>query len=115
MIADFADRCTAVYVVVDDRYRVVAAPDDHRPGPCAAFSDSEVITLTLVAELVELDEEKKFLGYVRRNHLALFPTLPERSRYNRRRRALTEVTNRIRGALMQRVLERPPPQEQRCA
>ena len=110
MIADFADLCTAVYVVVDELYQVVAAPYDHRPGPCAEFSDSEVITLTLVAELVELDEEKKFLGYVRRNHLALFPLLPERSRYNRRRRALTEVTNRIRGALMQRVLGRLAPE-----
>ena len=110
MIADFADLCTAVYVIVDELYQVVAAPYDHRPGPCAEFSDSEVITLTLVAELVELDEEKKFLGYVRRNHLALFPLLPERSRYNRRRRALTEVTNRIRGALMQRVLGRLAPE-----
>jgi hypothetical protein len=111
MIVDFADLCTAVYVVVDERYQVVVAPYDRRPGPCSDFSDSEVIALALVAELVELDEEQKFLCYVRRNHLALFPRLPERSRYNRRRRALTEATNRIRGALMQRVLGRLAPQE----
>jgi hypothetical protein len=65
-----------------------------------------VIALTLVAELVELDDEAAFLAYVRRNHPALFPRLPERSRYNRRRRQLTEVTNRIRGALMRLVLGR---------
>src|SRR5439155_15454457 len=91
---------------VDELYQVVAAPHDHRPGPRGECSDSEVIALTLVAELVEMDDEAAFLAYVRRNHLALFPRLPERSRYNRRRRQLTEVTNRIRGALMRLVLGR---------
>ena len=111
MIADFADRCTHAYVIVDELYQVVAAPHDHRPGPAAALSDSEVITLTLVAELVEADKESRFLAYVRRNHLALFPKLPERARFNRRRRALTEVTNRIRGALLHLVLGRLPTAE----
>jgi len=111
MIAHFADLCTYVYVIVDELYQAVAAPHDHRPGPAAELSDSEVITLSLVAELVELDKESRFLAYVRRSHLALFPKLPERSRYNRRRRALTEVTNRIRGALMQLVLARLTPEE----
>ncbi len=109
MIPTFADLCTYVYVLVDERYRVVAAPHDHRPGERSDFSDSEVITLTLVAELVEMDKESRFLAYVRRNHLALFPQLPERSRYNRRRRQLTEVTNRLRGALLQRLLGWLPP------
>src|SRR5579859_773638 len=98
----FADLCTAVYVLVDDLYQIVAPPVDHRPGPRAVFSESEVITLTLVAELVGLDEEERFLAYVRRHHLALFPQLPERTRFNRRRRRLTEVTNRIR-RLLQRA------------
>ncbi len=111
MVADFADLCTHAYVIVDELYQVVAAPHDHRSGPAAELSDSEVITLTLVAELVEADKESRFLAYVRRNHLALFPKLPERSRFNRRRRALTEVTNRIRGALMQLVLGRLAPGE----
>jgi len=111
MIADFPDLCTYVYVVVDELYRAVAAAHDHRPGPRSDFSDSEVIALTLVAELVEQGEERRFLAYVRRSHLALFPKLPDRSRFNRRRRALTEVTNRIRGALLQVVLGRLAPAE----
>ncbi len=110
MIEDFADLCTYVYVIVDELYQFVVAPHDHRPGYRSEFSDSEVITLTLVAELIGLDEEQAFLAYVRRNHRALFPKLPERSRYNRRRRALTEATNRIRGALMQLVLGRLGPE-----
>ena len=111
MIQTFAELCTYVYVIVDELYQVVAAPHDHRPGERSDFSDSEVIALTLVAELVGADKESRFLAYVRRNHLALFPRLPERSRFNRRRRALTEVTNRIRGALMQLVLGQLAPEE----
>jgi hypothetical protein len=111
MIATFTDLCTAVYVLVDDLYRAVVAPHDHRPGPRSAFTDSEVITLTLVAELIGLDEETRLLAYVRRNHRALFPLLPERSRYNRRRRQLTEATNRIRGALADLALARLEPEE----
>jgi DDE family transposase len=99
MIESFTDLCIAIYVLVDDLYQIVAAPCDHRPGPRAECSDSEVITLTLVAELLGLDEEKRFLAYVRRHYLPLFPHLPERSRFNRRRRCLTEVTNRIRRLL----------------
>ena len=111
MIQTFADLCTYVYVLVDELYQVAVAPHDRRPGERSEFTDSEVITLTLVAELVGLDEEQGFLAYVARNHRALFPKLPERSRYNRRRRALTEATNRIRGALMQLVLGRLAPEE----
>src|SRR5215217_5622341 len=103
MIADFADLCTYIYVVVDELYQLVAAPYDQRPGPRSAFTDSEVITLTLAAELVGIAAETRFLAYVRRNYRALFPLLPERSRYNRRRRQLIEVTNRIRGAIMARL------------
>src|SRR5215216_4225714 len=102
MIADFADLCTYVYVLTDEAYREVAAPHDTRPGPEAAFTDSELITLTLAAELVGIAAETRFLAYVRRNHRALFPLLPERSRYNRRR-CLIEATNRIRSAIMARL------------
>ena len=104
IIKSFVDLCTAVYVLVDDRYQRVAAPQDHRPGPSAACTDSERITLTLVAELVGLDEESCFLAYVRRNAPTLFPHLPDRSRYNRRRRHLIAATNRIRIALARDVL-----------
>jgi hypothetical protein len=103
MIADFADLCTYVYVLTDVAYQEVAAPYDQRPGPRSAFTDSELITLTIAAELLGLDAETRFLAYVRRNHASLFPRLPERSRYNRRRRQLVEVTNRIRGAILARL------------
>ena len=111
MITSFADLCTIVFVLVDDLYQQVVAPHDHRPGPRSAFTDSEVITVTLVAELLGKDIETTFLAWVRAHHLALFPLLPERSRFNRRRRQLPEATNRIRGALMELVLRRLEPAE----
>lgn len=111
MIPTFADLCLHVFVPVDDLYRQVAAPYDRRPGPRSTFSDSEVITVTLLAELLGLDTETGVLAYLDRHHRALFPHLPERSRFNRRRRQLTEATNRVRAGLMERVLGRLEPEE----
>lgn len=96
MIQDFADMCTALYCLVDDLYQPLAQQHDQRPGPRAACSDSEVITLTLLAEILGLDEEVAFLAHMQRHWCSLFPVLPERSRYNRRRRALQRVTGGIR-------------------
>lgn len=103
MIGDFVDLCTYVYVVTDEVYQRVVAPYDTRPGPRSDFSDSELLTVSLVAELVGLDAETRCLAYLRRNHPGLFPLLPERSRYHRRRQQLAEVTNRVRGAIMERL------------
>jgi len=103
MLEDFADLCTYLYVLTDEAYREVVAPYDRRPGPDATCSDSALITLTLAAELVGIAAETRFLAYVRRNYRALFPLLPERSRYNRRRRQLVEATNRLRNAIMARL------------
>jgi hypothetical protein len=103
MIENFADLCTYLYVLTDEVYQTVAAPYDHRPGPHSAFTDSELLTLSFAGELLGLDAETRFLGYVRRNHPTLFPLLPERSRYNRRRRQLVEVANRVRAAIMARL------------
>jgi len=96
MIQTFEDLCTYVYVTVDELFQTYVQPHDQRPGPRSTFSDSELITLALVAEVVSLDDETVFLDYVDRHHRALFPVLPERSRYNRRRRALGEAINTIR-------------------
>ena len=72
MIPDFVALCTATYAVIDDLYQAYL---DHLPGPRGRCSDSEIIALTLVAELVGLDEEVAFLAYLRRNHPTLFPSL----------------------------------------
>jgi len=105
MIQTFEDLCTYCYAIIEDIYREVVAPHDHRPGPAPGFTDAEVITLTLVAELVGLDAETQMHGYIRREkgRRALFPLLPSRCRFNRRRRMLGEATNTIRRELKARL------------
>jgi len=76
MRENFADLCTYLYVLADEVYQTVAAPYDHRPGPHSAFTDSELLTLSFAGEVLGLDAETRFLGYVRRNHPTLFPLLP---------------------------------------
>lgn len=115
MIHTFVDLCTAVYVLVDDLYQAHVQPLDQRPGPRADCTDSEVLTIALVAELIGLDEETAMLGYLRRNHATLFPLLPERSRYNRRRRALGEALNLIRRHVLGWLLRLLDPDERPLA
>lgn len=111
MIHTFEDLCTVVYVVVDEIYQAQVQPFDHRPGPRADFTESELITVAVVAELISLDEETAMLGYLRRHYTALFPHLPDRSRYNRRRRALGEAINTIRRHVLGWLLTLLPPDE----
>ena len=80
MIQTFVDLCTVVYVLVDEVVQVYIAPVDHRPGPRSTFTDSEVLTVAILAELISLDEETAMLGYLRRKHPTRFPQLPDRSR-----------------------------------
>ena len=98
MITDFEDFCLSMYVLVDDlwthighRYR--------RPGPAAACSDSELMTMVLVGECRGWDQETELVaGW--QDYRRLFPVIPERSRFNRRRRALQHAINDLRRAAL---------------
>ncbi len=82
-----------VFVTVDDLYHRLV-PDEVRFRPSherIAFTDSEVITLSLVGEALSNDSEDSFYRFIRRNYLGLFPKLIDRSRYHRRRKALMSV------------------------
>lgn len=115
MIDTFEDLCTVVYVIVDEIYQVQVQPQDHRPGPRSAFTESDLITVAVVAELLGVDEETAMLGYLRRNHPTLCPQLPDHSRYHRRRRALGEAINTIRRAVLAWVLALLPADERPLA
>jgi hypothetical protein len=94
MIANFEDFCLYLYVVVDDLWAQLA-PSYRRPGPAPACSDSELITLVLAGECRGWDEETD-LVVAWQAYRGLFPVLPERSRFNRRRRALQWAINDLR-------------------
>lgn len=54
-----------------------------RPGPGWRLSDSEVLTLGVLAQFLPHLGERSFLNFVRFRFPGAFPTLPEQSGYNR--------------------------------
>lgn len=94
MIPSFEDFCLWMYVVVDELWPAVA-PLCERPGPAPACSDSELVTMVLVGECRGWDEETDLVRAWRARR-DVFPVVPERSRANRRRRALAPAINALR-------------------
>lgn len=98
MISDFEEFCLWTYVVVDDAWQRVA-PRYRRPGPAPRCSDSELITMTLVGECRGWDRETDLVA-AWRVHRGLVPVIPERSRFNRRRRSLQLAINDLRRLIL---------------
>src|SRR6476659_5748458 len=98
MITNFEDVCLMCYVVIDDCYRALPAQVKPR-GQAPVCSDSELLTMTLVAEGRGWDAERAALSRWRA-HRDLFPRQPDRTRFNRRRRALTDALLLIRQRLL---------------
>jgi hypothetical protein len=91
-----------VFCLIDDLYKR-SVPDSvrYRVGHDRIdFSDSEVITLSLMQEALSNDSELSFHRIVAKNYGHLFPDLLERSRYHRRRKALLGVQLHLLRQLM---------------
>jgi hypothetical protein len=71
----------------------------HRPGPAPSLSDSEVVTIALSQELIGEPREDHFFRLYQEQVRGYFPGLNERSRYNRRKRALWSVILAVRISL----------------
>lgn len=99
--ANLEDIFTVIYFHVDEFYQQVAHLVT-RTGPTPTFSDSEVITLTLVNQLVN-DSETAFYKFIKRNYKPLFPKLIDRSRYHRRSKSLFKLTNLIRQMMLRHI------------
>jgi len=95
----WADTITAWYVLVDDAYRRLMARRG-RPlrssGPTPTFSDSEVITVSLVIETYFQGHEDIGHAFIAQYHRDLFPNLVDLDRFNARRRELLAVIEAIR-------------------
>lgn len=99
VIADFDDFCLWMYVVIDDLWQHLG-PLVGRPGPAPDCSDSELITMTLVGACRGWDVETELVSYWHERRV-LFPVVPERSRFNRRRRNLMHAINTLLGLVVQ--------------
>lgn len=90
---------TTIYTIVDDTLKLPhIATVLRRPGPAPACPDSEIITVALYQELIGDPREDHFYRLHKIELRSYFPYLPERSRYNRRKRALWAVVLAVRMA-----------------
>jgi hypothetical protein len=88
------------YVWVDDMFQHLYRGQRLRQrGEAPRFSDSEVITLSLIADTFFHGHEELMIAFIRQYHRDLFPQVLSRSRFNRRRRMLIAVIEAIRRAL----------------
>ena len=73
---------TALYVMVDDFCH--SRPQKERPcGPDASLSPSEVVTLAIFCRWSRFSSERDFYRYATAHLHDAFPTLPDRSQFNR--------------------------------
>ena len=73
-----------------------------KPGPKPKFSDSEIITLSLISDSLLIDSEH-YLFKILHNQ-SVFHHLIERSVYNRRKRALSPLLNKVRMGLVEKLI-----------
>jgi hypothetical protein len=95
---EWEDIITVVFVLIDDAYRALpweVFPSRQR-GPEPLFSDSEVITVAFLCEYLFAGDEKMTLAFLNNYHRDMFPHLLDRTRFNRRRRALGDTIEALR-------------------
>jgi IS5 family transposase len=101
IVADFADFCLVAYTLIDDLWKALPAWVKPR-GPQSECSNSELVTMVLVEECMGWDEETAAISQWRQ-HRDLFPHVPDRTRFNRRRRRLSDALTLIRQRLLTRL------------
>ena len=74
---------TALYVIADDFCQSRLSERPCRPGPKASLSEGEVLTLALFARWSRFAGERDFYRYAQSRLRDAFPTLPDRSQFNR--------------------------------
>ena len=92
MSLDLDTFLTAVYTAVDDLYQTrIRARLPLRPGPTPLLTDSEILTLALLAQWQPFASERAFWRWAECHLRPYFPSLLCQSRFNRRVRLLMET------------------------
>lgn len=94
-MVDVPTLLTTIFVLVDDWYQA--------PGPQPTFSHSEMLTLLLAMDYLPYPGEQQFLGFIRANHLSLFPKRLGQSQFNRRARTLDGLLEQLRRFWVQQM------------
>lgn len=102
---DPATLLIALYCTVDDLYRQhFADRKPVRPGRRPELSDSEVLSLVLLAQWRQDRSERAFLAYARAHLRPYFPRLLSQSAFNRRARDLMGVLCALGPAIRERAI-----------
>jgi hypothetical protein len=85
------------------------ANSDDTPGPPASLCQSEVITLSILARWSRFASERDFYRYAEAHLRGAFPTLPDRSQFNRLVRFHADALEEIAVKLGERLKGEPHP------
>ena len=91
----------SVYCLIDDLYSSTISEPIRKRGTPPNLSDSEVLTMEIVAEWLGIHEDKAIWKYFRRDWLHFFPTLPDRSQFVRQGANLWRVKQLLHKKLVQ--------------
>jgi hypothetical protein len=101
MDTDLDSLATALYVAIDDL--LIDHPDWAPARPAVGFapktSDSEIITLAVLAALLGHDCERGFIRWAKKHLTPWFANIPNQPGYNKRLRKLTDVMGLVQAAL----------------
>ena len=102
-IENMEDLILISYVMIDELYKQYAPQEvtKRKNVSKVKLSDSEIITISICGELAGTDSENSWYNFVKKNYRYLFPDLCCRSKFNRKRRDLLQVTELIREKLFQ--------------
>jgi len=97
MLIDMETLLTVIFVIVDDWYQAHGQHYLHgKPGVKPTFTDSEMLTLMLAMDILSYASERRFYKFIKANYAALFPSLIDRSQFNRRARQLRWLIEKLR-------------------
>jgi IS5 family transposase len=74
----------------------------HR-GPVAVFTPSFIVTVLILKNLFGFSSERSFVRYLKNHHSHTFPSLPERSWFNRKARKCVGIEKEIHALLLQKL------------
>ena len=94
-----AEVCKQIMATLYDAY--FPGAEALRPGPKSRCPDSDILTISWLLELIGKDSECAGYKLVKAELSDLFSFLPERSRFNRKRRNLCHASEKLRQVLIQ--------------
>lgn len=104
-IENLKDFFLVTYVIIDDLYQEITPEyiKARKNTNYSILSDSEIITISIVGELLSIDSEKAWFNFCKKNLTDLFPRFCHRTRFNRTRRNLHSVIDEIRKKLSSKL------------